>query len=359
MHNGAFKTLAQVIEHYDDIESSLTSYTLVNNWKNYVDEILGHNHSQDALRLNSLSPKLSPKLYFQEEEEKALAEFLRGGLTDKKFLAQEIEEDYLTYVRFQLRENGFNKLLATTQSESTASFDAYYYFDLMVQGGFALRELEQPVRLMMIVNDQTSTVVYRKQLHKEALAQSGIVLDGRLNKTESIQVQKEESSDITNAFHDMFERIYNYITPDRQDEIPATELSVIKSDVETIDSTFKKLPLKNMVEISDLMNIPVSKLFFVPTSFNEKKTYTRILNVNGATLTVNLQSSLIRTENGSVEQTWAIEFETTKILKKDYDRFSQAIFQYLAESKLTASDIGGQSPSPSKTTEKVLGLIYP
>jgi hypothetical protein len=81
--------------------------------------------------------------------------------------------------------------------------------------------------------------------------------------------------------------------------------------------------------------------------------------VNGKKLTVNLQSSLIRTENGAIETTWAIEFETSKVLKKDFEVYSQAVFNYLADSKLNVTDLGGQSPSPSKTTEKVLGQIFP
>ena len=70
-----------------------------------------------------------------------------------------------------------------------------------------------------------------------------------------------------------------------------------------------------------------------------------------------LQKSAIRTENGDFQTTWAIEFETNKVLKKDLASLNKFIFEYLVDSGLTAVDFGGHSPSPSKTTEKILQKI--
>lgn len=95
MHDGAFKTLAQVIEHYDDVVTSLTSYSFENNYTNYSEEISGPLVSTNQEKLSTLSHKLSRNLFFEESEEEALVEFLRGGLTDRRFiqnLKQESEE---------------------------------------------------------------------------------------------------------------------------------------------------------------------------------------------------------------------------------------------------------------------------
>lgn len=358
MHNGSFKTLAQVIEHYDDVKSSLSNYKLVNNWKNYVEEISGHNHQTDESRLANLSPNLKPKIGFLEEEEKALAEFLRGALTDKRLLAQEITEDYLTYARFQLQESGFNKLLNHTAADSLQESSTYYYFDLMIQGAFALRELEQPIRIYVETHGSKSKLVYRKQLHKEAVSEADILLDGRFNKTEEAELTLDQTAILLTSYQDMFARIYQYVTPASQQEIPVTELAIIKSDVEAINHEFKNLPLKSISEISDLMNMNIANLFFVPTSFNNKETYTRKINLSGKPVKIILQSSFIRDEKGGFEKTWAIEFESDKTLKKDFPEFSKSIIQYLLDSGIVAQDIGGHTPSPSKTTEKILGQIY-
>jgi cytochrome c peroxidase len=85
MHDGVFKTLEEVIEHYDDIESSLVGYFLVDDYKNYVEKLSGPLHATNYLKLSSLSIRLNKKLHFDEREERVLLEFLEGALTDNRF----------------------------------------------------------------------------------------------------------------------------------------------------------------------------------------------------------------------------------------------------------------------------------
>jgi cytochrome c peroxidase len=82
MHNGVFQTLAQVVEHYDDIASSLMSYQLMQTLINYLRPLEQHDSSTNELRLSLLPADLALKIGFTEEEEEALVEFLQVGLTD-------------------------------------------------------------------------------------------------------------------------------------------------------------------------------------------------------------------------------------------------------------------------------------
>ena len=125
---------------------SLTGFKLINNWKNYVENILDHDHRNDDLRVASLSTKLEKKLHFEEEEEHALSEFLATALTDKKFLNREVEGDYRTYFRLQLKESGYNKLLSIFPGNIERH--TYYYFDVIFEGGFGLKGLNKPIRLL-------------------------------------------------------------------------------------------------------------------------------------------------------------------------------------------------------------------
>jgi cytochrome c peroxidase len=86
MHNGAFATLEEVIEHYDDVEASLRAYKFVSSWKNYNELIKDHDHTKDDMRLSVISDDLQKKLNFSEDEEAALLDFLKTGLTDKRLL---------------------------------------------------------------------------------------------------------------------------------------------------------------------------------------------------------------------------------------------------------------------------------
>ena len=81
-HNGSIKTLEQIVEHYDDIKASLEGFTLSEKLPNYVETIKDHDHSTNEARYANFPEDLPLKLFFTEEEEEALVDFLRYGLTD-------------------------------------------------------------------------------------------------------------------------------------------------------------------------------------------------------------------------------------------------------------------------------------
>lgn len=352
MHDGTFKTLAQVVEHYDMIVESFTEFKLINNWKSYIEKLADHNHDTDALRQSTLSPKISKRLFFEEEEEKALTEFLTSALTDKKLASMEVDGDYETYFRMQLRPAGFEKLNAAFNG--ARDNETFYYFDTLLEGGYYLREAIQPIRLILIKRNNGTELVYREMVHKTAVADSGVVLGGQFNRNEYKMVPEDTFANIENAYVDMFNRIYTYNDGTRADEIPAIELSVIKSDVDAMNDYFHQIDFKGADRISDVMNQPKEDVFYVPTSYNTKETNTFTITVEGRPVKCILQKSVLRTETGALETTWAIEFETTKILKADTERFGKALLKQLG---LEASEVGGGTPSPSVLTLKVLELL--
>lgn len=81
-HDGAFETLEEVVEHYDDIKASLENFQIVKEWSNYLRPIQDHDHRTNVFIYRSLAENLPLKLDFTEEEEEALVEFLKTGLTD-------------------------------------------------------------------------------------------------------------------------------------------------------------------------------------------------------------------------------------------------------------------------------------
>ncbi|MFL5785659.1 MAG: cytochrome-c peroxidase [Bacteriovoracaceae bacterium] len=353
MHDGTFKTIGQVVEHYDDVVASLTEFALVNNWKNYVDAITDHDHAHDQHRISHLSKKLTAKLGFLEEEEKALAEFVGTALTDKRFLAAEIEGDYQSYFRFQLKESGFNKLSALFSGEKHE--ETFYYFDLIFEGGFGLRGLATPIRLIVVKNPEGAQLVYRQQIYKSAFAAEGKVLESNFNRWEYRTVDPSVFAPMEEAYLDMFNRIYTYNNGEVTGDIPAAELSVIKSDLDIMNGEFHKTGFNGLDAISDIVNLPKEKLYFVPTSYNAKDVNLFELQVMGKTVKANLQRSVIRTETGGLQTTWAIELETGKISKRDLARFSEELMKALPG--LEANDVGGGSPSPSALTLKVINQV--
>jgi cytochrome c peroxidase len=350
MHDGAFKTLAQVVEHYDMIVESFTEFKLINNWKNYIEKLADHDHSTDDLRKDSLSKKLSVRLFFEEEEEKALTEFLTTALTDKRLAAREVDGNYETYFRMQLRPSGFEKL--DQKFEGVRDSETFYYFDSLLEGGFFLRELAQPIRLILIKRNNGTELVFREQLYKTAVSDKGVVLGGNFNRDEKKMVPEYIFKTIEDAYLDMFNRIYSYNDGTRTEELPVTELSIIKSDVETMNENFHQIAFNGADRISDVLNQSKDEVMYVPTSFNTKDTNTFDLVVNGKTVKCILQRSVLRTETGALENTWAIEFETTKILKSETEAFGKALLNQLG---LDSTDVGGGTPSPSKLTLEVLG----
>ncbi len=349
MHNGSIKTLAQVVEHYDMIVESLTGFKLVNNWKNYVEKIADHDHRNDDLRVSALSTKLTPKLHFEEEEEKALTEFLTTALTDKRLLAREFDGDYETYFRLQLKPSGFEKL--DHRFSGVRDQETFYYFDAFLEGGFFLRELAQPIRLILVKKGDRTDLVFREQIYKTAVADDGLVLGGTFNRLEKQFVSSEDLGAIEGPYLDIFQRIYTYNNGTRNDPLPVTELAIIRSDIGQINDGFRRLKFSGADRISDVLNQAKDDVLYVPTSFNRKETNTFSLTVEGKPVKCILQRSLLRTETGAVEETWAIEFETTKILKTEVQKFGKSL---LRELNLSTTEIGGGTPSPSKLTQEVL-----
>jgi cytochrome c peroxidase len=358
MHNGAFKTIAQVIEHYDDIEGSLESYQLVNNYKNYNEEIFGPLTSTNPDKINHLSKVLTRKLEFLETEEKALAEFINGALTDNRFLNQEISGNYISSMRIQLNESGFHKLKNALPTDARFQKSEYLYFDIYNKDeGYRLRELEKPIKLYVVLNNQQS-LNYRKQLFKTSQSVEGIIGAGTFEDEEILPLSSSESADLQRLNQDFFKRLYTYKNQTSMNEIPLAEKEIMKNDVLLMNDLMKNFPLNNMTTLSDLLGIPTANLFFAPTSSNTKEEYRWDESINDKDFTTVLQKSTIRNETGGLVTTWSIELNFKKMTKKE---FSQSLLGWLANLRtigFVPSDAQGTSPSPSKLTEEVLKEIF-
>lgn len=81
-HDGSVETLEGVVEHYDNIKSSLEGFRILKQWENYFEPLKDHDHSTNEVRFANLPEDLPLTLDFTEEEEDALVDFLRYGLTD-------------------------------------------------------------------------------------------------------------------------------------------------------------------------------------------------------------------------------------------------------------------------------------
>lgn len=81
-HDGSMVSLEEVVEHYDDIKASLEGFRIIQQWSNYLRPLKDHDHTLNSAIFRNLPEDLPLKLDFTEEEEEALVEFLRDGLTD-------------------------------------------------------------------------------------------------------------------------------------------------------------------------------------------------------------------------------------------------------------------------------------
>ena len=85
-HNGAYQTLEEVVDHYNDIPHSLETYRvaerIVNQLKNYTTPLQDHNRNTNSERVENISFMILLRLNLTVEEKKALVEFLKVGLTD-------------------------------------------------------------------------------------------------------------------------------------------------------------------------------------------------------------------------------------------------------------------------------------
>lgn len=88
MHNGVFKDLWEVIEHYDAPEKFLMDFIWQDVFGNYNTALtLDRTPENQLARLTAMAEDLPRDLKFTKEEEESLWCFLTVGLTDKKYQA--------------------------------------------------------------------------------------------------------------------------------------------------------------------------------------------------------------------------------------------------------------------------------
>ncbi len=81
-HHGGMATLENVVEHYNDIKTSLSNYRIIEQFSNYLRPLKAHDHTNDHIRIGNIPSEVPLEVGFTEEEKEALVEFLRFGLTD-------------------------------------------------------------------------------------------------------------------------------------------------------------------------------------------------------------------------------------------------------------------------------------
>jgi hypothetical protein len=297
-------------------------------------------------------------LNFEESEEKALVEFIKGALTERRFLDAEISGDYKTVLRLQLTEEGYSKVLANLPESAQDQESTYYYFDVFTSEGYRLRELETPSKIYFTQTAEGTTLTYRKQLFKSSSSVSGVIGAGTFEDEELLKLSDSSAQQLEEMNNDFFRRLYTYQNDQHSQSIPEMELSVMKNDVLAMNNLWHSLKLKNFETISDEMNTPKEKLFFAPTSTNSKveSTWTEQLNETSALAT--LQKSMIHTETGGLTTAWSVELKLDKVTKKNLPLAIDQWLKKLVDMGLLPKDAQGRSPSPSKLTEKVLKGMF-
>jgi hypothetical protein len=297
-------------------------------------------------------------LNFEESEEKALVEFIKGALTERRFLDAEISGDYKTVLRLQLTEEGYSKVLSNLPESAQDQESTYYYFDVFTSEGYRLRELETPSKIYFTQTAEGTTLTYRKQLFKSSSSVSGVIGAGTFEDEELLKLSDSSAQQLEEMNNDFFRRLYTYQNDQHSQSIPEMELSVMKNDVLAMNNLWHSLKLKNFETISDEMNTPREKLFFAPTSTNSKveSTWTEQLNETSALAT--LQKSMIHTETGGLTTAWSVELKLDKVTKKNLPLAIDQWLKKLVDMGLLPKDAQGRSPSPSKLTEKVLKGMF-
>lgn len=93
MHSGAYNTLWEVIDHYDDPISSLKNFKWNSKHPHYREDLV-HNKANDQERINKLAFNLRRNLNLSENEKKDLFCFLYFGLTDQKYQKDLVTEGH-------------------------------------------------------------------------------------------------------------------------------------------------------------------------------------------------------------------------------------------------------------------------
>lgn len=87
MHNGAFATLREVLQHYSDPAASVAQTTPLETPQGFRDRLVSDRGSDRArARLKSLDPRLRDPIRLSDAETNALVEFLEHGLTDPAYV---------------------------------------------------------------------------------------------------------------------------------------------------------------------------------------------------------------------------------------------------------------------------------
>ncbi len=92
MHNGAFATLEEVLDHYENFSRSIDQYVVKNqtDFSLPVNVVAQRNQEKNRELKNSVKAQVvSLGISMSREERMALLDFLRGGLTDPKSLKSE------------------------------------------------------------------------------------------------------------------------------------------------------------------------------------------------------------------------------------------------------------------------------
>ena len=88
MHDGAFETLEAVVNHYNNVTSSLNNYTLPSSYQSHyqLTLIVDTNASRNQTRLNQIDNRaIRNGLNLTTQEKTNLVDFLRNGLRDNLF----------------------------------------------------------------------------------------------------------------------------------------------------------------------------------------------------------------------------------------------------------------------------------
>ncbi len=91
MHNGAFDTLERVIDHYSNVEASLTNYVIPPSYQQHYDDtlVVDDDNARNQSRLDQISdPRLRNSLHLNNTDKAHLLQFIRDALTDTTFLSR-------------------------------------------------------------------------------------------------------------------------------------------------------------------------------------------------------------------------------------------------------------------------------
>lgn len=358
-HNGSFQNLAQVVEHYDDIEASLTSYTWAAVLNNYMTILQGHDHSLDQDRLDHLAHNVAKNLFFEEFEEHALVEFLTNGLTDPKFIKKEDQKRYTTEYRLAFTKEGFEKIKRAF-ADVTPRKKTYYYFDTFKDKSYQLRKLARPIKVVLIKDEKENTSIInyrevRRKLFAAATTNAGdYYISADLVDEHDSNVDQENTLEIANSFNIFFSTLYTFNNPQVQEPIPANELLMMRKAWNSMDDHLHEVNFNGKNIIETRLSTLDQNLMYAPTSVNTKEVQTKRIWLNNRLFTADLLKSYLRDEKGSYYVTYALEIQSSKLPEDHLQKATDDVIKFIQEYGITMEDFDEFSPSPSNLTLKIL-----